>query len=184
MGTWRTSLLVQNNQPMPQPGPPKPPILLKFVPVIQPEPRLSSISPIPRDNLQVRDMHITVKLALHLLTFLHGAMMTSIADGISARIRLPTRKPSCQISKSIQLLSVKSPVMPRNAAIVWAFAAKVIVVAEFLMSQPRVDRFHGFDMRIDSLSKTISINGWFGPAIVTQMHGVIENALEIALPNL
>ena len=129
-------------------------------------------------------MHITVKFALHLMTVHHWAMVASIADRILATIRLPTRKASCQIPKPIQLLGVKSSVVPRNAAIVWALTAKVIVVAEFLMSKPRVDRFHGLDMRIDPLSKTIPVNDWFWPANERPMHDVAENALEVALSQL
>ena len=129
-------------------------------------------------------MHITVKLALLLMTVLHWAMVASIANRIPASIGLPTRKASCQIPKSIQLLVVKTSVMPRNAAIVWAFTAKVIVVAEFLMSKPSVDRLHGFDMRIDSLSKTVSVNDWFWPANVRPMLDITEYALEIALSKL
>ena len=129
-------------------------------------------------------MHIIVKLALLLMTVLHWAMVASIADRIPAGIRLPTRKASCQISKSVKLLSVKSPVMPRSAAIVWAFAAKVMVVAEFPMSKPRVDRFQWSDMRIDALTKTIPVDDWFWPADVRQMHDVPENALEIALSKM
>ena len=129
-------------------------------------------------------MHITVKLALHLMTVVHWAMVASIADRIPASIGLPTRKASCQIPKSIQLLGVKLSVMSRNATIVWAFTAKVMVVTEFLMSKPRGDRFHGFDMRIDSLSKTISVNDWFWPANVRPMLDITEYALEIALSKL
>ena len=129
-------------------------------------------------------MHITVKLALLLMTVLYGAMVASITYRVFASIRLPTRKASCQIPKSIQLLSVKSPVVPRNAAIVWAFTAKVIVVAEFLMSKPRVDRFYGFDIRIDSLSQTIPVNDWFWPANLRPMQDITENSLKIALPKL
>ena len=129
-------------------------------------------------------MHITVKFALHLMTVLHWAMVASIADRISASIRLPTRKASCQIPKSVQLLGVKSSVMPRNAAIVWAFAPKKMVIAEFFMSKPRVDRFQGFDMRIDSLSKTVSVNDWFWPANVRSMLDATEYALEMALSKI
>ena len=129
-------------------------------------------------------MHITVKLALYLITILDGAMVASIADRVPASIGLPTWKASCQISKSLQFLRVKSSVMPRNAAIVWAFTAKVVVVAEFFMSKPCVDRFHGFDKRIDSLSKPVSENDWFRPAKVRTMLDVAEYALEKALSNI
>ena len=159
-------------------------VLPKFLPVIQPEFKLWSILPILRHNLQVRDVHIKAKLALPPLTVLRRAMVASIADRVSAGIRLATRKASCQIPKSIQLLRIKSSFMPRHTAIVWAFTAKVIVVTEFLMSKPRVDRFHGFDVRIDSFSMTIPVNDWFWPANMRPMQDITENALEIALSKL
>ena len=129
-------------------------------------------------------MHIIVKFALLLMTILHWAMVAGIADRIPAAIRLPTRKASCQIPKPIQLLGVKSPVMPRRAAIVWAFAAKVMVVAEFPMSKPRVDRPQWSNMRIDALTKTIPVDDWFWPGDTRQMHNIPENTLEIALSKM
>ena len=104
--------------------------------------------------------------------------MASIADGIPAGIRLPTRKPPCQISKCVQLLSIKSSIMPCHAPIIWAFTAKVVIVAEFLMSKPCVDRFQRFDWQIDSLSNAISIDDWFRPANLGSMLEVTEDALE------
>ena len=111
-------------------------------------------------------------------------MVASIADRIPASIGLPTRKASCHVPKCIQLLGVKSSIMPRNAAIVWALTAEVIMVAEFSMSNPRVDRFYGFDMRIDSLSKSVAVDDWFWPASTRPVLDVAEYALEIPLSKM
>lgn len=72
-------------------------------------------------------------------------------------------------------------VMSRSTSIVQAFATEIVVVAEFLFSQPRVDRLDGFDGGIDSLADGVPIDGWPRPGDVGSMLCIAEDALEPTL---
>lgn len=123
-------------------------------------------------------MHVTIELAVGLMTSRYRAVVASIADGIPATICLPTRKAPRQIPKSIQLLAVKSSIMPCHTMIVRTCPSEVITIAKFHMSKPRVDRFQGFDRWINSLSGAVSIDDWLRPASKGSMLDVAEYGLK------
>ncbi len=81
-------------------------------------------------------MHVVIELAMCLMAGRDRAMVSSVADWIPAAIRLSARKPSCQVSKSVQLLAIKSTIMARGATRIWAYPTEVVIVAKFLMSKP------------------------------------------------
>ena len=89
-----------------------------------------------RYYLQICDMHFPIEFAPGLVTAWDRAMVPSVASRIAAGIRLSTWEASCQISQSIQLLAIQSPIMARGAAIIRAFTTEVIIVAELLVSKP------------------------------------------------
>lgn len=144
-------------------------------------PVLSTLSSLLRHDPQIRKVHIAIELAIRLVASRHGAMMASIANRIPTSVRLPARKPACQVAKSIQLLAVESTVMARGAAIVWAFPAEVMIVAVLLMPEPRDDRFDGSDGRIDPLTEGVSEDDRLRSSHVGPMLDVAEYALEGAL---
>lgn len=126
-------------------------------------------------------MHVAVELAICLVASRYWAMVTSVADWVPAGIGLSAWKTSRQVSKSIQLFTIKLSIMARSAARVWAFPAQIIIIAKFLMSKPRDDRFHRPDGRINSLTVGISKDDWLRSSNMGSMLDVAEYALKRAL---
>lgn len=107
--------------------------------------------------------------------------MSRIANRVPAAIRLPARKAPCQIPEPVQLLIIQPSIVACRAIFVRAFPSKVIRVAEFHVSKPGEDRFHGPDGRIDPLRVYVAEDDGPWPAHLRSVPDVAEYTLERAL---
>lgn len=123
-------------------------------------------------------MHITVEFAIGLVARRHRAVMTRVANGIAAAVRLPARQAPGQVPESVEFLGPQAAVVAGAATAIGALAAEEVVVAELAVAQPGDDGFLGFDGRIDAVARGVAVDDGVGPGELGAVFGVAEDTLE------